>query len=118
MFAPLKNSSRKVAVAAAALSFLALSAPLSANAAGTEVVVTPAVSQACQAMGLHPANSDFAACVNVLTHVKGAHAQVSAQVGREQQACAAAGATPGSADFNACVDNLDAALTAQALSAN
>ncbi|MDZ5648745.1 hypothetical protein [Nitrospirillum sp. BR 11828] len=118
MFAPLKNSSRTYAFAAA-LSALALSAPLVACAGtGTEVVVTPAVHQACEAMGLHPANADFAACTAALTHVQGEHAQVSPQVGREQKACAMAGAAPGSAAFASCVDTLDAALTAQTLTAN
>ncbi|WP_044562973.1 hypothetical protein [Azospirillum sp. B4] len=119
MFASLKNSARSVAVAAAALSALAVAAPLSACAASApEVVVTPAIHQACEAMGLHPANADFAACTAVLIHAKGEHGQVAPQVGREQQACALAGVSPGSSEFMSCVNNLDAAMTAQTLSTN
>ncbi|MBB6251518.1 hypothetical protein [Nitrospirillum iridis] len=119
MFALLKKSARTAAPFAAA-AVLVVAIPLSAcAAAGGEVVVTPAVHQACQAMGLYPANADFAACTAVLTQAKGGHAQaVSPQVGREQQACAQAGVTPGTSAFSACVDNLDAALTQQTLMAN
>ncbi|MDE1146628.1 MAG: hypothetical protein PW843_08400 [Azospirillaceae bacterium] len=120
MFALLKKSSLKMVAVAAASSSLAIlvtTAPLPASA--NEVTVTPVVYQACQSMGLHPANSDFAACTSVLNRAREEHIRtVSPQVAKEEQACAQAGVAPGSAQFASCVDNLDAALTQQTLMAN
>lgn len=103
---------------ASALSVLALTSAFSASA--TETAPSPAIAAACQqALGLNPADTDFAACTSSLSDAVARHqASVSPQFAREQKACAMIGAGPGTPTFASCVSNLDAALVEPSLMAN